>query len=727
MRYGLGWLVVVALIPLLIYVQIASRQKFSNRRVVLNVSLAGLAYSLINVVWILQTQPESWARISGAPVTISLIVSWILFGLLNSLGFIAFAVVVSRWRKLFLASFTRSLFMLPALWTVCEAGRSWLTSLILWGDGASLGFNWNFGVLGFSAATSPLGFASRIVGLYGLSFLVVALNIALLELAKKRTWQAAITIFAILATVGIGYWAYLPKSSENLAVGITQIHPDDTTYADNIFQHQAPADLMLLPEYSKFFEGGDEAKQNQVLQQNLHADGLAITVQNEARDGKVYSRTVYVNRAKEILHKQTKTFLIPNGEYMPKVIEWVFSLARRPDLAERFKANRALAKGTEPAEAYEFKGAQLGVLACSGLIAPTKYQALAKGGAEVLINLASIGIFGASEQYYNQTKQMARFHALANAKPFLQSAKGGYSYHIDQNGKFIKETTNRDSQYFTEEVKASNHKTIYTRFGEIILPISVAILTAGFWLHRRWPSRQKLGYKDTQTIARTHHRGLASYQRFFGKSIGVKKEIVLDIGAGDSPFAQEVHQSRSHRAKIIRVDLDYRNAKPAYSKYIRAEPADHIGMKDGSVDRIVSSWMLPHIPRDKAIDILLEMFRLAKPGKKRIILFPTWPGKILISKFAVKKKVPQSPLGRTLVIDKPKTFDSWNNSDKIAFAEKLAKMVTMSEFLRRPSRVIMAAHIKTLGSNRSSENDITNLGSFVKATIKKKKNSKKTK
>jgi apolipoprotein N-acyltransferase len=115
------------------------------------------------------------------------------------------------------------------------------------------------------------------------------------------------------------------------------------------------------------------------------------------------------------------------------------------------------------------------MLACSGIISPGAYRDLASQGASMLINSASLGIFRASPQYYDQSVQFARLQSSSNARPMVQAARNGPSFVLSSSGDVIdylpRETSMKLKSY---DLYAPSAKTPYTIIGEWVLWLIVA-------------------------------------------------------------------------------------------------------------------------------------------------------------------------------------------------------------------------------------------------------------
>ena len=121
---------------------------------------------------------------------------------------------------------------------------------------------------------------------------------------------------------------------------------------------------------------------------------------------------------------------------------------------------------------------------------------------------------------------------------------------------------------------------------------------------------KKTDIYHSQTIIRSF-RGLQYYEWYFGSDIAEPKGIIIDIGAGDSTFAREVAEDPTLKSRVIRVDPDYKYARPDYKKDIVIADAQELPFKDNYADDVISSWVLIHLTRSKTSKVLHELLRVA--------------------------------------------------------------------------------------------------------------------
>ena len=94
------------------------------------------------------------------------------------------------------------------------------------------------------------------------------------------------------------------------------------------------------------------------------------------------------------------------------------------------------------------------------------YRKLTNDGAQVLTNSASLNEFRDSWTYHQQARQFAQFIAAANARPFVQGARGGLAIIVDSDGKIISKTDGFGMEVINANLEFSSSKNPYVRFGE---------------------------------------------------------------------------------------------------------------------------------------------------------------------------------------------------------------------------------------------------------------------
>lgn len=350
-----------------------------------------------------------------------------------------FAVQGYLWQKLFpKASYLKMLIGFPSLWVIMEWIRSWILS----------GFPWL--LLGHSAVPSPLSGMAPIVGVYGLSFILVLLagllSIAaipqLVEKPKgKIRWKhsnlaglALLLIFGLCALSKHLHWTQSQPASiqasivqgnvpQNMRWDPSQIQAIIDRYRQ-LSQQSWAADWVVWPEAAipLTLQQG-QAVYDELNRQSLRAHstlllGLPMQINHE-----YFNAAMMLGNNHGVYYKR---HLVPFGEYVPlenqlRGLIGFFDLPMSSFVAGKTKQ-----------DLLTVKGVPIGVFICYEIA----YNALLRNDvpqAEVLVTLSDDDWFGRSFAPW-QHLQIAQFQAAASSRPLLFASNSGSSAFIDRYG-----------------------------------------------------------------------------------------------------------------------------------------------------------------------------------------------------------------------------------------------------------------------------------------------------
>ena len=458
--------------------------------------MGGLFFALI-FRWILYAYPPDWAGVHNSYVAIPLF----LFVWLGVSVFVGIAAGFFGYFSLPFIQRRAGLLIIPSFFILSEYIRAWLFMFLSWAPEARLGAHWSFGNLGYTMIDIPAIYWSRIVGLYGLSFFVALVNFIIFSFFHSRknfqlknlTFSAAFILFLFFPFV-----ISVPEKGETLKAAL--VHMDNSQGILGVYNftelwrqveknkdfHQP--DLIVFPEASRFFAFlTDEEKQFiKRIFPDENRPGLIITSNIYAAEGNLKERKeqmIYRDQKGGLIAVQDKSFLMPLGEYFPIIVKSVIQFLN-PIPVQHFNYLRSMQPALIPESPINFNNIKIGGLLCSGVVSPLLYRSLADDGAEVFINSASQIIFKNRPFFVLQMKTMARFQAIANARPFLQAANGGQAFFIDADGKVAAETEGTENKIIIFDFSPSAKKTIFTRFGDWPLAAAflmvLGVLTANF-------------------------------------------------------------------------------------------------------------------------------------------------------------------------------------------------------------------------------------------------------
>lgn len=357
-------------------------------------------------------------------------------------------------------------------------------------------------------------------GVYGVSFLIVLVNLALAELLSwlmpffrgfrpaRPPWELA-TMTALLVVLSWQYgasvtsglpYADLPRST--IHVGVVQPNIDqavkwDADYRDEtmgrfdrLTEHLGTGmDLIVWPEAATPFIL--ERERDYQLQLISWADRAKapILLGSPALRFTSDRRPYLLNSAYlltpdgELLGRYDKHHLVPFGEYIPLKSSLLFFLDKLVEGIGDFEAgpgSTVLAftpRTTEDRTLH--RPVKFGVAICYEVIFPDLVRRFAANGAEFLVTITNDGWFGASSAPA-QHFAMVVFRSVENHLAFARSANTGISGFIDPFGRIV-----QASPLFTEEaleasITAWQPGTFYTRYGDVFAYACVIICALVF-------------------------------------------------------------------------------------------------------------------------------------------------------------------------------------------------------------------------------------------------------
>lgn len=479
-HYAAGWVSLVSLLPF-IYLLDKVRQKYgTDLRGAVYIWLSGLIMMSAVVFWVAVTDTSFLAGLSGWVVMSGLMVTYLLLALSLSIGFAIFGLAYQRLD--FSPKQLKSFYIIPALWVVCEWLRAWVLSFVMAGPNTSIGPYWNFGDLGFALSVTPVGYSGRLVGLFGLGFIAVAINLCVyyIFLGRFRVPLAILAAVSLLSLSSfLGYFRPEGKFIKAAALQIgssqqQQTNPEAFKEASKKLESENDLDLIVLPEHSAVFHPENSSDSVRIMKEvTASSESPIITSKEQPRRGnKSNTLTAYTPEG-SILYENDKRFLIPIGESVPYIFEYAYSLLGRSEAIKMLRSTREITKGSMPDRTYEAGGLNIASAACSAIISPELYRNQIDSGTEVITNSASLSMFDRSSLYHQQSLQMIRFMSVSAAKPFVQSTKGSISIITDHNGAILAQSQRHEPQLISAELSTNTLRTPYVIIGEWVLLISM--------------------------------------------------------------------------------------------------------------------------------------------------------------------------------------------------------------------------------------------------------------
>lgn len=362
--------------------------------------------------------------------------------------------------------------LLKRTWAVPAVAALWVA---VEGTHQYLGFTWLH--LGNAAASmSVLAPLAPFTGVYGPSFVLAALNVALAlaVLRRPRTrlyWLAALPLLLLLPA--------LPENETgDQTVRLLQpnLHPDrvidgwdqpeSEAHSRRMFElSSAPAtprpDLIVWPEYSApryYFDSARDRQITEALAQATQTPFIFNTIAFTEIDGRrrPLNSAVVLDSDGRLASRYSKRFLVPFGEFVP----WPFSL---------FIAKITLAAGDfypgDQASVAEIDGKKIGVYICYENVFARGVRDFVQNGAEVLVNISNDAWYGRTSARY-QHLLIARMRAIENQRYILRSTADGITTVINRAGQIHRPPPSFEEAVLDAPFAYHGDLTLFTRWGE---------------------------------------------------------------------------------------------------------------------------------------------------------------------------------------------------------------------------------------------------------------------
>jgi len=432
------------------------------------------------------------------------ILGLILLVLYLAIYFGLFGLIFS---KTYILHTTYSLLFIPSLWVLLEYLRNHLFT----------GFSWV--LLGYSQYLNlPIIQISDITGIWGLSFLVMMVNVEIWQRVWKSKIKSILTTSGIILFVlGYGFFRLNQKIEEkNLKVSIIQGNiPQEIKWEeaakDSILDRyldltkKAAEDspgLIIWPEasYPETISFKEDLSNLINLAKEINVPILLGVVRKD-RDS-YFNSAILIKSEKEIF-RYDKLHLVPFGEYIPlkslfKFLETIYSIGDfssgreytvfkilNPKMSTEDRRmvgrleSEILRKSSIPNPKIQ---KSFSVLICFEDIFPEISRRFVNRGADFLVVITNDAWFGRTSAPY-QHLQASVFRAVENRRYLVRSANTGVSCFITPKGEiFSKVSHKRDifvSGYKTEDIILNSQKTLYTKFGDYFILFCLIISVYG--------------------------------------------------------------------------------------------------------------------------------------------------------------------------------------------------------------------------------------------------------
>ncbi|MCS6897164.1 MAG: apolipoprotein N-acyltransferase, partial [Nitrospira sp.] len=360
-------------------------------------------------------------------------------------------------------------------------------------------------------------------GVYGVSFLIVLVNVALAELIlwlmpffrgfhpARLPWELLLAAAACL-TVSWSYSATLlakgqpERMPSAIVVGVVQPNIDQAVKWDADFRDATmrrferltgklgtEVDLIVWPEAATPFVLEREPEyQMQVIEWASRAQAPILLGSPALRfypDRRPYllNSAYLIGPDGTLLGRYDKHHLVPFGEYIPLKSSVLFFLDKLVEGIGDFEAGPGATllslspKSLRSDMSAASRPVKFGAVICYEVIFPDLVRQFTAKGAEFLINITNDGWFGPSSapaQHFS----MVVFRSIENHVAFARSANTGISGFIDPYGRIMDQTPLFTEEALKATIPLNQTRTFYSYYGDVFA-YGCAIICGLLWLY----------------------------------------------------------------------------------------------------------------------------------------------------------------------------------------------------------------------------------------------------
>jgi len=383
----------------------------------------------------------------------------------------------------------------PSPWLPLTAAAAWVGGEAL--RTRVLGDPWvlfGYSQVGVDVVTQ----VADLAGVYGVSFVLVAVNVAVAELLRailsggRELGRAAagFGVAAVVVTVALGYGALRlgmldgESGGKTRTVAIVQANLDlgsqwrQEFYGRNLEAYlrltaarlaRGGVDLVVWPESANTFFLDTEPAYRRAIASVLHASGAQlVTGGPSVADGTppVYRNSAFLlSPAGEIVGRYDKRRLLPFAEYFP--------LPELDFLRRRFGRVREFTPG-EPTAILRTAIGRAGVVICNEALFAAAARERVGEGADVLLVLTNDSWVG-EPKYARQAFDMAVMRAIEQRRPLVRSSTSGPSAIVDAAGRVRVATEFASVATIDGSIATRRGTTVYGRVGDLFALLCVLV------------------------------------------------------------------------------------------------------------------------------------------------------------------------------------------------------------------------------------------------------------
>ncbi len=468
-----------------------------------SIFLFGCLSLFLSTFWFASTFPLDWMHIADPTLNILIIGGlWLGFVLALSIPIAFFGVITLLLRTN--NTIIRAFFAACA-WAALEHVRSWFVALSVYGSETLFGPHHTYYALAYTLPHVPL--LKELLPVGGLplgTFVIILINYAVFlcikkavhPQEKKHVFFLILSIVIIITSSVFVMHSIRGNNNNEQAVPISLINSTFPSLITKEGQQEKarvaydfltnmnhstsliifPENFSLLPEY---LEKGDAPWLHSVIISSF--------------SGQHFYNMFFLNTKNTSMSYSRKQLLMPIGEYSVFWIRKLLQLTRNKEWLGLYDANNHTAK--KSSNRYLFSDPLLGTVViggslCSENISPILHREMVRGGATLLVNIASQIPFHDSALLSRQTLAINTTRALENGRYFITASNMSRSFVVSDVGEIqnISPPFADRISVIDTTVQTKSYQTPYVRYGDYVSYTSLIIIFLALIWCRKTPA-----------------------------------------------------------------------------------------------------------------------------------------------------------------------------------------------------------------------------------------------
>ena len=382
------------------------------------------------------------------------------------------------------------------LWVFFEWIKTWVFT----------GFPWLFA--GYAFTERFLDNYAPLFGIFGVSFAVILLACALVEILNKRLFWIVPSVLIVLGAWGASFLNFVQEKDEKpLSVSLIQGNiPQDLKWLTeyqvktlliyaNLSRTEWGRDLIVWPESSIPMFQTDIQPFLDAMNVQAEKSGTAWVTGIpywDLKESEIEQHPMYYNSimasGDESSGLYKKQRLVPFGEYIPLSgwLSWVLpALQNDPSMS-------GFSRGANHQPPLNVKNHPLGAAICYEVAYPNLTRRNASQ-SDYLVTVSNDAWFTGTAGPW-QHLQMVQMRAKENGRWFIRATNTGVTAFIDHHGHIVKQAPIDQATVLRGELPAMQGKTLYMRLSDWpVLGFSLLLLILG-WIYR--PRKVDVSFKS---------------------------------------------------------------------------------------------------------------------------------------------------------------------------------------------------------------------------------------